>query len=50
MSVTGLCQVCEEAQAEHTCPTCGTAVCQAHYDPVSGRCESCAIGDGELSE
>ncbi|GAD53744.1 hypothetical protein MBEHAL_2504 [Halarchaeum acidiphilum MH1-52-1] len=42
MSVTGLCQICESAEAQFACDRCGAVVCQAHYDPALGLCEECA--------
>ncbi|GAA0311220.1 hypothetical protein GCM10009066_25640 [Halarchaeum salinum] len=42
MSVTGLCQICEAAEAQFACDRCGAVVCQAHYDPSLGLCEECA--------
>jgi len=44
MSVTGLCQVCEDASATHTCPTCGRVVCLTHWDDAAGVCTECVGG------
>jgi hypothetical protein len=48
MSVTGLCQICESAQANHSCPRCGRVVCETHYDPESGLCTEDAATGGTL--
>jgi hypothetical protein len=50
MSITGVCQVCESAEASHACQQCGRAVCDEHYDRELSVCEVCAtelrrIGD-----
>ncbi|MFB6073337.1 MAG: hypothetical protein ABEJ88_10285 [Halobacterium sp.] len=42
MSVSGLCSICENAQARFTCDRCGAVVCQAHYDADTGFCTECA--------
>jgi hypothetical protein len=42
MSVQGLCQVCESAQAKHTCDRCGAMVCDDHWDRELGYCSECA--------
>ena len=42
MSVSGLCQICEEREAEYTCDNCGRVVCGEHYDEDSGLCTECA--------
>jgi hypothetical protein len=42
MSVTGLCQVCEGAEADHQCPRCGALVCGTHYEDGKGVCVDCA--------
>ncbi|MFB6120300.1 MAG: hypothetical protein ABEJ68_04195 [Halobacteriaceae archaeon] len=51
MSITGLCQICESAEAVHQCNRCGALVCQSHWDPEAGLCVDCAretspSGDG----
>jgi hypothetical protein len=50
MSVTGLCQICETARADHKCTACGLLVCDTHFDGEHGVCTDCASGDrpGEL--
>ncbi|MFB6168754.1 MAG: hypothetical protein ABEJ43_07900 [Haloferacaceae archaeon] len=51
MSTATVCGVCETALAEHTCRTCGTAVCDDHFDAEHGRCVAClrdAGGAGDL--
>jgi hypothetical protein len=42
MSVTGLCQICEANEAEHSCPNCGTLACEDHWDEATGLCARCA--------
>lgn len=42
MSVTGLCQICESAQAIGRCEQCGTIACEAHFDRRLGACAECA--------
>lgn len=42
MSVTGLCQICENAQAQFACDRCGRVVCDVHYDSGVGLCTECA--------
>ncbi|MFB6201252.1 MAG: hypothetical protein ABEI98_04505 [Halorhabdus sp.] len=48
MSVTGLCAVCGEGDAECTCDRCGSIVCERHYDFSLGYCVECAgeVGGG----
>jgi hypothetical protein len=51
MSVTGLCQICEN-QAQFACDRCGTVVCDVHYDSGLGLCTECAqdVRGGEREE
>lgn len=42
MSVTGLCQICEQNEAEHSCPNCGTLACEDHWDEETTLCAQCA--------
>lgn len=42
MSFSGVCQVCESAEAAHTCDQCGAHVCETHYDREMGFCTQCA--------
>lgn len=42
MSVTGLCQICEQNEAEHSCSNCGTLACEEHWDEALGLCAQCA--------
>ncbi len=42
MSVSGVCQVCESAEATQTCPNCGAMVCDDHYDRELSVCTRCA--------
>ncbi|WP_435144576.1 zinc finger HIT domain-containing protein [Halobaculum sp. P14] len=49
MSMTGVCQICEAAEARFTCDNCGALVCADHYDEQTGCCVECAQsmpGDG----
>ncbi|WP_248516416.1 hypothetical protein [Salinarchaeum laminariae] len=52
MSVSGLCEVCQSAQAVHRCDRCGTVVCREHFAEALGYCTSCAAEGrgGEGSE
>ncbi|MEE6210142.1 hypothetical protein U3A55_08250 [Salarchaeum sp. III] len=51
MSVTGVCQVCESADARQACDQCGRVVCREHYDRETGLCTECArqYGDRETN-
>ncbi|WP_435127708.1 zinc finger HIT domain-containing protein [Halobaculum sp. D14] len=42
MSMTGVCQICEAAEARFTCDNCGALVCADHYDEQTGCCVECA--------
>jgi len=44
MSTVGVCQVCESAEATHTCESCGSLVCEKHYDDAAGVCQQCLGG------
>jgi B-box zinc finger. len=46
MSVSGLCQVCESAEAQFQCRSCGALVCAKHYDRDTGLCTKCASSGG----
>ncbi|WP_266079835.1 hypothetical protein [Haladaptatus caseinilyticus] len=48
MSVTGLCQICETAEATHDCDRCGALVCSEHWNRGNGLCVECTaeIGGG----
>lgn len=46
MSVSGLCQVCEAAEARFSCGRCGRLVCGDHYDRETGLCLECARESG----
>ena len=46
MSVTGLCQVCEAAEARFSCGRCGRLVCPDHHDRDTGLCLECARESG----
>lgn len=54
MSITGLCQICETNEAEHSCPNCGTLACEIHWDEGTDLCVQCAparegVGDGQVT-
>ena len=42
MSVTGLCGICERAEARYQCDRCATHVCENHYQHATDRCINCA--------
>jgi hypothetical protein len=46
MSVSGLCGICEAAEARYSCHRCGGLVCVAHYDRDAGLCTECAKETG----
>lgn len=46
MSVSGLCQVCESAEARFNCDRCGRLVCSDHFDRGTGFCLECARESG----
>lgn len=50
MSVTGLCDICESAEAEFTCSQCSAAVCELHYEKTEGLCSDCAVGQQKPEE
>ncbi|TSD16094.1 hypothetical protein DP107_02655 [Haloglomus irregulare] len=41
MSVSGLCQVCEEREMADGCDRCGRLVCERHLEEGSGLCVKC---------
>jgi len=42
MSVAGICEICEDAQAVDRCERCGAVVCREHLAEGLGYCTSCA--------
>lgn len=46
MSVSGLCQICESAEASFRCEMCGNLVCTEHFDEAMGVCVECARSGG----
>ena len=42
MSVSGLCEICQRPNVDHTCDRCGKLVCDRHFDERSGVCSECA--------
>ena len=49
MSVTGLCEICERPDVDHSCDRCGQLVCDRHWDEALGVCVECSadIDSGE---
>ncbi|WP_458205824.1 hypothetical protein [Haladaptatus sp. NG-SE-30] len=41
MSVSGLCQICESAEATHDCNRCGALVCVEHWNRENDLCVEC---------
>ncbi len=54
MSVTGLCQICTDAEADESCRLCGKLVCERHYEESVAQCVECTAehgqGDGKTSQ
>jgi hypothetical protein len=50
MSVAELCQICEAAEARHTCEACGRQVCDDHFDREERVCVACARGDSGVDD
>lgn len=46
MSVSGLCEVCQEPSVDGTCDRCGQLVCRDHFDDELGLCVECAVEAG----
>ena len=46
MSVSGLCQICESAEAQFRCESCGALVCGNHYDREADACADCTGAGG----
>ncbi|MFC6726375.1 hypothetical protein ACFQE1_18805 [Halobium palmae] len=42
MSFSGVCQICESAEADYACQECGAFVCDAHFDRRSRSCVDCS--------
>ena len=47
MSVTGLCEICQRPDVDHSCDRCGMLVCDRHFDDDVGVCVQCAVQLGE---
>lgn len=48
MSITGLCEICENATSEYACDLCGRQVCEKHFAKSDGICTACAgTGGGD---
>lgn len=41
MSVSGLCQICEEREVADGCERCGRLVCERHLEEGTGLCVEC---------
>lgn len=41
MSATGLCEICQRPDVDHTCDRCGLLVCDRHFDAQRGVCAEC---------
>lgn len=46
MSVSGLCEICEQREVEDGCDRCGRLVCAVHYDDGHGICTECSAEVG----
>jgi hypothetical protein len=48
MSVSGLCEICERPDVDHSCDRCGRLVCDRHWDAATGMCAKCGaeVGPG----
>ncbi|PSP32596.1 hypothetical protein BRC64_06285 [Halobacteriales archaeon QH_10_67_22] len=48
MSVSGLCEVCQQPDVDHSCDRCGRLVCDDHFDEHAGFCVECTaeLGGG----
>lgn len=41
MSVSGLCELCQQREIVDGCERCGRLVCERHHDEASGLCVPC---------
>ncbi|WP_459192204.1 hypothetical protein [Halosimplex sp. J119] len=41
MSVSGLCEICQHRDVDHTCDRCGNLVCDVDFDAELGICSEC---------
>jgi hypothetical protein len=48
MSVSGLCQICEQREVVDGCDRCGRLVCERHFEESAGLCVECyaEVGGG----
>ncbi len=46
MSASGLCQICQSAEADVRCDRCGALVCTEHHDEEFGLCVECVAETG----
>lgn len=49
MSTAGLCAICEQREAIHSCRQCGAIVCDRHFNRDQALCTDCAAM-GSLSQ
>lgn len=49
MSVSGLCEICQQPDVDHGCDSCGQLVCDRHWDEQLGICIECSrqFGGGD---
>lgn len=52
MSVSGLCEVCQQPDVDHSCDRCGNLVCDQHFDDDLGVCAECVaeVGRGDPTD
>lgn len=41
MSVSGLCEICEQREVVDGCDRCGRLVCEVHFEEDAGLCTAC---------
>lgn len=46
MSVSGLCEICQTPDVDHSCDRCGQLVCDRHFDAELGICTECVAEVG----
>jgi len=46
MSVSGLCELCQQPEVEQRCDRCGQLVCDRHFEEASGVCTECVADVG----
>jgi hypothetical protein len=52
MSVSGLCEICEQREVVDGCDRCGRLVCSRHFESGPGLCTDCyaQVHGGESTE